>query len=694
MNSLLWFRPPKTIVVTSVASDAANSRRPSFFRPYILLRLTSSEGRRNIRAAALMLIAPWLWSVIPAMVGSTSTNGAADPFAFNAGWRIGGIIGCLLWLVVRYPRLSWDWVTNQNPHVRRYLKDSLSLRFRNIQLSNSNFGGWMVVYAVAGKFEYVLFVVALGLAHNSAETISAVIIVFAAWPIIFIVSMAVLFKGNDKYRHQGGWLALMILFCFIGLAFVSWPEQLFDRGKEFYIPVGIALLAAIMAGSHHAVSFKWADILGSRLGDIQRYSSRYNEYRLLAGPEVVASMIAMSISALLSFGVVLILGENVNYKLFLIFIIGGFVFGSIADGAFRGANVIGANLGANAIIHATPIFSLVWFAPIEKLMGNISLPEDVNEYMSDYSLASELDEYFVIGVLIITVSNLLINSQAEIRRGFNGLLLTLGLCGTFVYFRDYLFASIGLDQWEQGLGEYFSVVGIAATVFTLLLAFRVSRLVARTDAEENRVFITFRKLQFLAIQARVIDEAVLDCVLRIKAPQNPEDLQGAYTQAREHFRNADYSDASNREMLIESEADLDALVRSKRSAVVLGELFSLVIFGGITIFLALFARPTGNGDWSLYMFDIFAMLISPVIIFLMVNIWDLHQERAEKWLEFGEESRDYAVRFPSDIVFRRADQWLSIIIGVAIVATYVGLLGHKHMGWFSAMQESALMVSL
>lgn len=62
----------------------------------------------------------------------------------------------------------------------------------------------------------------------------------------------------------------------------------------------------------------------------------------------------------------------------------------------------------------------------------------------------------------------------------------------------------------------------------------------------------------------------------------------------------------------------------------------------------------------------------------------LNQERAEKWLEFREESRDYAVRFPSDVVFRRADQWLSIILGVGIVATYVGLLGHKHMGWFSA----------
>ena len=564
-----------------------------------------------------MLIAPWLWAVIPAMVGATSTNGAADLFTFNAGWRIGGVIGCLLWLVVRYPRLSWDWVTNQNLDVRRYFRDSLSLRFRNIQLSNRNFGGWSIVYAVVGKFEYVLFVIALGLARDCAETISAVIIVFTTWPIIFILSMTVLFKNNDKHHHQGGWLALMILFCFIGLAFVFWPEQLFDHGKEFYTPVGIALLAAIMAGSHHAVSFKWADILGMRLNDIPRYRDIYNPYRRYACPEIVASMIAMSVSALLSFGVILILGKGVEFKLLFIFIIGGFVFGWIADGAFRGANVIGSNLGANAVIHAMPIFALVWLAPIGKIMGNIPWSE------SDYSLASELDVYFVIGVLIITVSNLLINSQAEIRRGFNGLLLTLGLCGTFVYFRDYLFASIGLDYWQQGLKEYFSVVGITATVFTLLLAFRVSRLVARTDAEENRVFITFRKLQILAIQAKVIDESILDCVLRIKAPQNPVDLQDAYTQALEHFRNADYSDASNREMLIEAKADLDALVRSKRSAVVLGELFSLVIFGGITIFLALFSRPHGTDCWSLYMFDIFAMLISPVIIFLMVNIWDL-----------------------------------------------------------------------
>ena len=86
------------------------------------------------------------------------------------------------------------------------------------------------------------------------------------------------------------------------------------------------------------------------------------------------------------------------------------------------------------------------------------------------------------------------------------------------------------------------------------------------------------------------------------------------------------------------------------------------------------------------MVDLFAMLISAVIVFLVVNVWDLRRERDETKLQQvdGKQSdgkQVYEVRFLNTRRYA-FDQWLSIIVGGAIVLVYAGLLAHKWVGWF------------
>ena len=101
------------------------------------------------------------------------------------------------------------------------------------------------------------------------------------------------------------------------------------------------------------------------------------------------------------------------------------------------------------------------------------------------------------------------------------------------------------------------------------------------------------------------------------------------------------------------------------------------------------------------MVDLFAMLISAVIVFLVVNVWDLRRERDEIKLQQvdgkqvdgkqsdgkqvdGKQSdgkQVYEVRFLNTRRYA-FDQWLSIIVGGAIVLVYAGLLAHKWVGWF------------
>ena len=108
-------------------------------------------------------------------------------------------------------------------------------------------------------------------------------------------------------------------------------------------------------------------------------------------------------------------------------------------------------------------------------------------------------------------------------------------------------------------------------------------------------------------------------------------------------------------------------------------MFALVVFAAVTIGLALFSLPPQVEGWTRLLVDVFAMLVSSVTIFLLVHIQDLQRERDAPKLEALDPPGPVPGRlrclvlFP-DTAHRTFDQWLSVVVGVAIVATYVGLL--------------------
>ena len=141
------------------------------------------------------------------------------------------------------------------------------------------------------------------------------------------------------------------------------------------------------------------------------------------------------------------------------------------------------------------------------------------------------------------------------------------------------------------------------------------------------------------------------------------------------------------QLLGQAESNHDALVPSKQVDIHLGEMFALVIFAAVTVGLSLLSLPPGVKTWTRLLVDMFAIVVSSVIIFLLVHIQDLQRERDDAKLELLDSSSGtghpwYLVRFP-DTVRRSFDQWLSVVVGTAIMATYVGLLGQKWLGWFS-----------
>ena len=208
---------------------------------------------------------------------------------------------------------------------------------------------------------------------------------------------------------------------------------------------------------------------------------------------------------------------------------------------------------------------------------------------------------------------------------------------------------------------------------------------SRTSEEDNRVFSIYRKLDLLARRG-VISGEVCDYILEIDRANNKTSTEReAYYNARQLIAEVDPAklDEAEVQLLSDVEANLDALARSKQVDIHLGEVFALGIFATITIGLSLLTRPPELDGWTRMLVDLFAMLISAVVIFLMFHIHDLQRERDERKLDFpeaGAEHRGYRVRF-IDAERRLPDQLLSLIIGAAIVLAYAGLLANKWLGW-------------
>ena len=82
----------------------------------------------------------------------------------------------------------------------------------------------------------------------------------------------------------------------------------------------------------------------------------------------------------------------------------------------------------------------------------------------------------MMGTAAIITANLAMNFEAEIRWGFRALVLALIACGAIVYLRDDVFTPLGIEPWSWTAGGCFESITLSATVFTLILAFRVAPL--------------------------------------------------------------------------------------------------------------------------------------------------------------------------------------------------------------------------
>ena len=232
--------------------------------------------------------------------------------------------------------------------------------------------------------------------------------------------------------------------------------------------------------------------------------------------------------------------------------------------------------------------------------------------------------------------------------------------------------------WTGTGGSYFDALALSATVFTLILSFRVARLAGRTRDEDNRTFALFHRLEQL-VRRDVLEPEVLEHVIAIDSSRG-SDLEKAYDGIRECIADAldRTEDPADRRELIAAQAGLNPLVHSRMQGINFGELCSLCVFAGITIGLALCSRP-GDAGLTGFLTEMFTTLFSAVIVFLTANVWDLQSERDSRILERGVAGHRLVFAGGGS---RFLERLVAVVLGLAVSGGFACLLGVKWLGWF------------
>lgn len=604
----------------------------------------------NRLAIGYMLLAVTLFSSLPLVI--ERGGGGQTPFLFNAGMNAGVALGCLIFIAILYRRLVFN-TASLLVIARRAMDVKLAL-------------------SVVATFNFALFAWSTRLVDVSVSAI-----LFETWPILLILLMTRLFPGGARYREPAPEMLLLLVLSLAGFAFVVVGQAggfaNIQAGGLSALVIGVALaVAGAVATSFTAFSFRWGTDVVHALPSEARQG--IGEHSLEMFGVLVAFFIANTVSAVLNGYAGMNTGEAMDSRTLLTAVVLGAAINGVANVAWRKANLITDNLGINALANTTPVFSLIWLFLF-------------------FQVAPERPDYLVIGAVGIITVNLLINSEAEIRFGFKALLLGLWACGAFVYLRDDVLQYLPFGEWQWPGETYFGALGLSATVFTLLRSFRVARLSTQTQDEDNRLYSLFQNLDLLA-RRNVIDESVRDHILAIDYAVTPEELQNAYQKIRGCLANAVAANPSpeDRSDLAEAETQLNVIAHSRQQGIEFGELFALIIFGGITVFIGLASRPGVTG-WIAFLVEMLVVLFSSVIFFLIVNVWDLHRDRAgeilEKRLYQYHTSTDhagtgtvlyegYGVAF-RDAVNRRFEQTTSVVIGLLVTAAFAALLWQKWM---------------
>ena len=385
--------------------------------------------------------------------------------------------------------------------------------------------------------------------------------------------------------------------------------------------------------------------------------------------------------------------------------IGGIFCGALLSGPagsfLRRAHIISSHREVITLQYLSPIFALGWLAAFTEIVvgrfdflifGTVTIVA-INMLMNvDPDTRNQEETVGSEGSARSTISDSG-GVSIQARHSLKALVLSLLGFGMFIYFRDEILPG---DDFGWDDGGYWAVLALAATVFALLLAFRLTRVENLLLAEDYRTLGLVRRIEMLPremfshrkdsnIRGDLLHQIrVLNSAGRLSEYKIAYDR--AHTILSDLVRKALKYDMAysfdERLEIAEIRTEVDALAHGRQHAREFTERIALWMMGGIIVVLCLAVPPQSLG-WARLLAETFSTLLGSVVVFMLFHLADMRRSRSDELLMSPEgdgtgKPDGLYVRFRADTDYT----WQRIFAGLiifGIVITVVGLLAWSRL---------------
>lgn len=540
--------------------------------------------------------------------------------------------------------------------------------------------------------------------------ISAVI--FELWPIFLIIALSRQRQTVERLGSTGHDSSplrdlrdreqfVLVALGGIGLVFMlgSQVEELRSFADllslQGLLGIALALVASVasalsVAGSIAFGRIAWA-VASERLVESQDRPGRWRSDDLAVTKRTATEFIWLWFSLL---GVVVGWGLTVLVTLCLAVATAGtlgnfasvslghaILYGSLTAGSMvfvRIGNIRSSQPEMNAVFFVAPVLALLWLL----ILG---------VHLTRFDL-------FIVGATLILAINILLQRPdverdarkfgrprpAGIRFGLTSYIISIWVFGTMILLRDgwtpaqnFIWAGV----------EYWGLLGLSATVYSLILGFGRTRLQSRVEHEDELMFRLFRDCGYL-VRSNILGDSIFEQLARLDTARQAELLRAynecrqaigcVYSQSRGPMDDELGAEAKTR--LSNVEESLDALAHSKQQGQEVVETISLVALALITIGIGLLSRPFALGPdrtaWSGFLTEVFVLVLVSTVAFLTLNLFDLRRARDVPLLVWIKELGDYSLFFRSPRS-RTVDRWITVLVCIMVMGSFTVLLFGK-----------------
>ena len=595
------------------------------------------RGPNVARRAILWMVAATVeLSVLPLIIWFGVRD--MSPFMFVAVWYV---VSVACQATIRQVQARFDEIREQNDGTETGKRDTSRLvMLDDLKKVKPRYFG----LAAATWLQWLLFAVAVTLVEPVVATV-----VFEFWPVVFgllTLTPAWTKKMLEGEHAKDGPFATMLMMLVVGGVGVSLAVLSDTSSLGWSSAAIIGVILAVLSTFAAALSAMISQLIGT---DQKNQPGSLVRNRAVAAMRREARSDVDDRSAKWDRTVVSVSGSVAGQVLAAPVIA---VAGVVANSLSEPGDLWASSGLLLAVVAAATHVTAVWFFQQANHLARDAHGQTAAQINTLYYLTpvgallllalfadSTIDrpDLLIVGAAAVVVVNMVthIDPEGAQRRagcggqGYKAFVLALWSVAAAVLLRDDWLP----DGWQVwSVVEYWGLVGVFATVFTLILSFRQSRLAERRRDMDALMLRLHQQVVFMGSCRDLTEDSAVeaaDLLRTVDETSDPKSLGNAYFGLRKLLiaEMKSKSDRDQAKRLSDLLADVEVLVNLRQQGRNFTELAVLAVFAFLTVVLTVAARPSGTIEpFAGWVHDTTSVVIGAVFAFLGFDLIDKRRE--------------------------------------------------------------------